>query len=47
MYWECDSCTEPTSDLDVDQFGPNQSNTFAGAVNAEFMASQPFKFLGL
>jgi len=27
--------------------GPNQSNTFAGAVNDQFRDSKPFKFLGL
>ena len=27
--------------------GPNQSNTFAGAVNDRFKESKPFKFLGL
>jgi penicillin V acylase-like amidase (Ntn superfamily) len=39
--------SEATGAVKKLDLGPNQSNTFAGAVNGEFKESRPFKFLGL
>lgn len=39
--------SEKTGKVRKLDLGPNQTNTFAGAANAHFQVSQPFKFLGL